>query len=90
MIQVTYRIIPFTNFYQTLDSDFRFLKVLFQFFYNSWSFACFTFRLCRFALLDLLPFRSCRSDKLPFCGLRFNFSLVILCFNLRNLVETLS
>ena len=57
MTQVTFRIIPFTNFYQTLDSNFRFLKVLFQFFYNGWFFACFTFRLCRFALFRSLTFQ---------------------------------
>ena len=39
--------------------------------------------------LDVLLFRSCRSDKLPFCGFKSSFSRIILCFDLRNIVGTL-
>ena len=80
--------ISFTQWDHTLDSDFRFLKVFFQFFYNGWFFGCFTFRLCRYTLFRCL-FRSCRSDELPFCGFESSFSRIILCFDLRNIVGTL-
>ena len=40
--------------------------------------------------LDVLLFRSCRSDKLPFCGFKSSFSRIILCFDLRNIVGTFS
>ena len=90
MIQVTFRIIPFTNFYQTLDSDFRFLKVLFQFFNNGWYFACFTFRMCRFALFRSLTFQvlSQWHTSLLWLSVQF-FSSNTLIYYLRNLVETL-
>ena len=39
--------------------------------------------------LDVLLFRSCRSDELPFCGFESSFSRIILCFDLRNTVGTL-
>ena len=39
--------------------------------------------------LDVLLFRSCRSDKLPFCVFKSSFSRIILCFDLRNIVGTL-
>ena len=39
--------------------------------------------------LDVLLFRSCRSDKLPFRGFKSNFSRIILCFDLTNIVDTL-
>ena len=39
--------------------------------------------------LDVLLFRSCRSDELPFCGFESSFSRIILCFDLRNIVGTL-
>ena len=39
--------------------------------------------------LDVLLFRSCRSDELPYCGFESSFSRIILCFDLRNIVGTL-
>ena len=84
MIQVTFGIISFTDFNKTPDSDFWILKVFYLFFYSGWSFGCFTFRLCTCSLL-----RSCRSDKLPFCGFKSSFSRIILCFDLTNIVDTL-
>ena len=90
MIQVTYRIIPSTNFNQTLNSDFRFLKVFFQFFYNGRFFGCFTFRLCRFALFSCLTFKVLSQWQTSFLWLSVQFfSSNTLLYYLRNLVETL-
>ena len=86
------RIILFTHFNHTLDSDFRFLKVFFQFFYNGWFSGCFTFRLCRFAFFRCLTFSgpvTVTNFSIPFCGFKSSFSRIILCFDLRNIVGTL-
>ena len=90
MIQVTFRTIPSTNFNQTLNSDFRFLKVFFQFFYNGRFFSCFTFRLCRFALFSCLTFKvlSQWQTSLLWLSVQF-FSSNTLLYYLRNLFETL-
>ena len=90
IIQVTFRIIPFTNFNPTMNSDFRFLKVFFQLFYNGWFFGCFTFRLCRFALFSCLTFKvlSQWQTSLLWLSVQF-FSSNTLLYYLRNLVETL-
>ena len=82
-------IILFTHFNHTLDSDFRFVKVFFQFFHNGWFLVALLSDCADLLFLDVLLFRSCRSDKLPFCGFKSSFSRIILCFDLRNIVGTL-
>ena len=83
-------IILFTHFNHTLDSDFRFVKVFFQFFHNGWFLVALLSDCADLLFLDVLLFRSCRSDKLPFCGFKSSFSRIILCFDLRNIVGTFS